>query len=209
MAVESRSLSNPLTCWSCQTVLDGAYLFCPHCHIVQAPLSLNVFERYGMLSDFDIDQKLLEETYNKVQMILHPDKFVGRTSREVLYSSQQTMEMNNAYEVLCDDVARAEALLEIKGIVSEGETVNDPEILMMSMEDRETLAETNKIDQINALAQSAKKRMKSAAQALSDLFKNDDFNAASQKTLELKYLRKFLNDIKEKKRKLRDAFANS
>ncbi len=198
MAVENLSLSS---CWSCHTPFDGVHLFCPACHIIQPTAKLSPFSRYGLIATYDIDLKALEKTYLKVQQILHPDKFVSRTDREKLYSSQQTMEMNMAYEILKDDVKRAEALLQEEGVNFEEKTIHDPHVLMMSMEDREALDEAT---ETGPLEVDAKKRYKDTVVDLKKVFEEKDLEKTIQKTLELKYLGKFLNDIKDKKRKLRE-----
>jgi len=63
-----------------------------------------------------LDKKFLELSWK-----LHPDKFVNASAAEQELSLKRSSELNDAYRVLRDPVARVEYLLRIEGTRKEGE----------------------------------------------------------------------------------------
>jgi molecular chaperone HscB len=85
----------------------------------------------------------LEQKFLKLSWKLHPDNFVNASEEEREFSLRQSSELNDAFRVLKDPVARVEYLLEIEGERKEGEKKQQapPELLEEVFELNESLDE--------------------------------------------------------------------
>jgi molecular chaperone HscB len=85
----------------------------------------------------------LEKKFLELSWKLHPDKFVNASAEEQELSLKGSSELNDAYRVLRDPVARVEYLLEIEGTRKEGEHKQQapPELLEEVFELNESLDE--------------------------------------------------------------------
>ncbi len=85
----------------------------------------------------------LEKRFLQLSWKLHPDKFVNASPAEQELSLKCSSELNDAYRVLRDPVARVEYLLELEGMRKEGEHKQQapPELLEEVFELNESLDE--------------------------------------------------------------------
>ncbi len=98
---------------------------------------------------FDLPRKLwiemgnLEKKFLQLSWKLHPDNFVNATPEEQELSLKRSSELNDAYRVLRDPVARVEYLLGIENMRKEGEHKQQapPELLEEVFELNESLDE--------------------------------------------------------------------
>src|SRR5271163_401371 len=98
---------------------------------------------------FDLPRKLwiemaqMEQKFLQLSWKLHPDNFVNAPANEQERSLKRSSEVNDAYRVLRDPVARVEYLLEIEGTRKEGEHKQQapPELLEEVFELNESLDE--------------------------------------------------------------------
>jgi molecular chaperone HscB len=90
-----------------------------------------------------IEMSALEKKFLELSWKLHPDKFVNASQQEQEASLKCSSELNDAYRVLRDPVARVEYLLEIEGMRKEGEHKQQapPELLEEVFELNESLDE--------------------------------------------------------------------
>jgi molecular chaperone HscB len=90
-----------------------------------------------------IEMSALEKKFLELSWKLHPDKFVNASQQEQEASLRRSSELNDAYRVLRDPVARVEYLLEIEGMRKEGEHKQQapPELLEEVFELNESLDE--------------------------------------------------------------------
>lgn len=202
-AEEVRGPVNP--CWSCQGPVVKGSLFCSTCKAVQPPGQLDHFARFGMPAEFDVDGAALDRRYFEGQRLLHPDRFAMRTSREKALSQRQSVCVNEAYETLKDPLKRADYLVHLRGagVLPEGCTlVNDQELLTETMELREALAEAESPEDVDALDERASNDIRACIEALSEIFRSDDLEAACRLTTRLKYLRKLLEECRHRRARL-------
>ena len=82
----------------------------------------NFYEMFELPVSYEVDLRLLNERYLKLQQQLHPDHFAGSSGAEQRLAVQYTADLNQAYSVLKSPLARAQYLLELKGIDSSGNT---------------------------------------------------------------------------------------
>ncbi|MGA2427418.1 MAG: Fe-S protein assembly co-chaperone HscB, partial [Candidatus Acidiferrum sp.] len=108
-----------------------------------APDRLDHFALFGLPRKLWIEMAPLEQKFLQLSWKLHPDNFVNASADEQERSLKRSSEVNDAYRVLRDPVARVEYLLEIEGARKEGEHKQQapPELLEEVFELNESLDE--------------------------------------------------------------------
>ena len=104
---------------------------------------LDHFHRFGLTRKLWIEMGALEQKFLQLSWKLHPDNFVNASAAEQERSLKESSQLNDAYRVLRDPVARVEYLLEIEGTRKEGEHQQHapPELLEEVFELNESLDE--------------------------------------------------------------------
>ncbi len=98
------------------------------------------FSLLGCDRSIRLDAPRLESTYHKLLLLVHPDRFAAAGAKERRMALLATAHLNKAYLVLNDEAERAAYLLELEGVVSDGEqTVSDVTFLAEQMDLREQL----------------------------------------------------------------------
>ena len=192
-------------CWSCKGPVAAGLLFCPTCEAIQPPGQADRFTRFGQPAGFDIDEAALETVYFDLQRKLHPDRFATASPKEKALSQSQAIAVNEAYETLRDPLRRAAYLLTLKGRTADVDrdaTINDPELLMESMEAREALAEAATPEEAQAIARDTAAKMDDCKSALSRAFSAGDLDEAGNLTTRLKYLAKLAGEARARRMKL-------
>lgn len=198
-ATQPRIDSGLTRCWACKGPVRAGELFCETCNAVQPPGGSDHFTRLGLDPCFDIDGKAVEQSYFRLQRLLHPDRFARRSSRERTLSQQQATSLNDAYQVLKDPLRRAEYLIHQFGRdqLPEGcNLVNDQELLIEAMEMREKLAEAETVEQVRIVTNQAHRDIDQCIGQLAAAFDNDHLEDACRLTTRLKYLRKLLDETR-------------
>jgi molecular chaperone HscB len=143
MTASTTSTNPPLVCWSCHERSLGTH-FCSSCgKLQQIPQSLDYFSIFELPKKLWIEMGSLEKKFLQLSWKLHPDNFVNASETERELSLKQSSELNDAYRVLRDPVARVEYLLGIEGMRKEGEHKQQapPELLEEVFELNESLDE--------------------------------------------------------------------
>jgi molecular chaperone HscB len=101
------------------------------------------FAVFGLPRKLWIEMSGLEQRFLQLSWRLHPDNFVNAAEKERELSLKRSSELNDAYRVLRDPVARVEYLLELEGARKEGEQKQQapPELLEEVFELNESLNE--------------------------------------------------------------------
>jgi molecular chaperone HscB len=101
------------------------------------------FSLFGLPRKLWIEMPTLEKKFLELSWKLHPDKFVNASPADQELSLKGSSELNDAYRVLRDPVARIEYLLELEGMRKEGEHKQQapPELLEEVFELNESLDE--------------------------------------------------------------------
>ncbi|TCS62170.1 Fe-S protein assembly co-chaperone HscB [Varunaivibrio sulfuroxidans] len=194
-----------VACWSCHGPLSVGVAFCPTCAAVQPPGAVDPFTRLGLPMTFDVDLVALDRVYFDWQRKLHPDRFAGRTGREKMLSQQQAVSLNEAYETIKNPLKRADCLVHLLGVdvAPEGcNLVNDPHILMETMEVREALSEAGDVAAVDAIAAKAKAETQDVLTGLSKAFAGGDIEGACSLSTRLKYLMKLKDEIRARRAQL-------
>lgn len=189
-------------CWSCHGPVGRVALFCHVCGALQPPDRSDHFRRLGLSRHFDIDDKDLQRRYIAFQQRLHPDRFARKSKKERVLAEQHTVSLNEAHEVLKDPLRRGAYLLQLAGRIApteEARTIDDPELLMETLERREALSEATSLEAVATLASAASKEEVQALEALKAAFAADDLDEATRVLTRLRYLRKFAEEARARR----------
>src|SRR6266516_2134670 len=143
MNTPSTTTNPPLVCWNCHERALGTH-FCPSCgKLLQLSQAVDYFALFEMPRKLWIEMSGLEQKFLQLSWKLHPDNFVNASDKERELSLKRSSELNDAYRVLRDPLARVEYLLEIEGQRKEGEKKQQapPELLEEVFELNESLEE--------------------------------------------------------------------
>ncbi|MEX0808691.1 MAG: Fe-S protein assembly co-chaperone HscB [Dongiaceae bacterium] len=196
------------SCWSCHGPVDPVALFCHVCGAIQPPGPADHFKRLGLTPRFDLDPAEIGRRYVAFQQRLHPDRFAGKSARERALAEQHAVSLNEAHETLKDPLRRGSYLLQLAGRTSptaENRTIDDPALLMETMERREALSEAASIDAVAVLAAAAASDESALLDALKAAFVADDLDEASDLLTRLRYLRKFAEEARARRAVLAEA----
>jgi molecular chaperone HscB len=107
------------------------------------PKQCDYFDLFEIPRKLWIEMPALEKKFLELSWKLHPDKFVNASPEEQEHSLKHSSELNDAYRVLRDPVARVEYLLALEGTRIEGEHKQQapPELLEEVFELNESLDE--------------------------------------------------------------------
>ena len=189
-------------CWSCHGPVDRQALFCHVCGALQPPGAANHFERLGLQPRFALDASDLNRRYVAFQQRLHPDRFARKSSKERALAEQHTVSLNEAFEILKDPLRRGAYLLKLAGRAAptaEAQTIDDPELLMETMERREALAEAADLETVASLAADAAGEADTCLETIAAAFAAADLDSASDRLTRLRYLRKFAEEARARR----------
>ena len=164
MSTPSAASNPPLVCWSCHERSLGTH-FCASCgKLQQIPQSLDYFALFEMPKKLWIEMGELEKKFLQLSWKLHPDKFVNASEPERALSLKHSSELNDAYRVLRDPIARVEYLLGVEGMRKEGEQKQQvpPELLEEVFELNESLDELREAKMAGGDLTALKLRLQSA-----------------------------------------------
>jgi molecular chaperone HscB len=165
------------------------------------------FATLGLSPRYAIDLGALERRYRELQRVVHPDRHGGGTPSERRLHAARTVEVNEAYRALKDDVKRAEALLSLHGVAADPNRRESPELLMEVLELREALSEARAardLPRVRKLAEGVTTREREARAQLVAAFEvlsggGGDATPAGVRAVsllgQLKYLRRFLDEV--------------
>ena len=143
---------------------------------------MNYFNIFGIPEEFDIDYIKLTTRYIELQRQHHPDR-----GGPVL-----PFDLNQAYEILKDDIARAEHLLFSKGIA------NLPGLDLFQLEffsqENEKIEDAMTLDQLKIILERHSRRFN----VLKEIISNCSLNEAAMICVEMKYTNRMIEGIKEK-----------
>lgn len=138
-------------------------------------LKQDYFKLLGVAASYNLDLNKVSSNALILQKKFHPDKFVNSSSQEKFLALQLSSQINDAIRVLNDPVLRAEYLLKINNCNKDLDTdsMADTEFLMIQMELREQLEQTNSVE-------SLEKFISDLEVKLADL--SDEFSAVYQES---------------------------
>src|ERR1700677_4523805 len=170
MTAPSTATNSPLVCWSCHERALGTH-FCASCgKLQQIPQSLDYFALFELPKKLWLEMDGLEKKFLQLSWKLHPDNFVNASETERELSLKRSSELNDAYRVLRDPVARVEYLLGVEGKRKEGEHKQQapPELLEEVFELNESLDELREAKADGGDLAALKARLEAAAKSFQE-----------------------------------------
>lgn len=137
------------------------------------PVGTDLYALLGLDERFAIELGELERNYLERSREIHPDRFVNAPASQRVNALQQAMELNNAFKTLKKPMARAEYLLQRRGVSIGDNEQLDPGFLMEMLEMREELQDARaagQSDTIRELEQAMLKRRDEAMNRVAVLF---------------------------------------
>lgn len=125
---------------------------------------VDYFSIFGLPRKLWIEMGALEQKFLQLSWKLHPDNFMNASEERRDLSLKRSSELNDAYRVLRDPVARVEYLLALEGERREGEKKQQapPELLEEVFELNESLDELREAKSAGGDLAALKARLKSA-----------------------------------------------
>jgi molecular chaperone HscB len=162
--------------------------------------SRNHFELFGLPLRYRIDAAALEHAYRALQSDVHPDRHAAADDARKRIALQASARVNEAYRTLKDPVARAEYVLEVRGVDATSETDSRLEVpfLTRQLERREAADEAVDNHDAGALAALLADVDADAAQLRTDVERaldGDDLETARSRVRELRFLSKLAEDL--------------
>ncbi|XP_065106116.1 iron-sulfur cluster co-chaperone protein HscB [Paramisgurnus dabryanus] len=186
-------------CWKCGS--SAELFFCSSCKVIQPPIdNTNYFCILNCEQKFSLDIQKLQRTFIELQRSLHPDNFSQKSSKEQEFSETQSALVNKAYRTLQKPLSRAIYMLELQGVLLEdGTDANaDPCFLREVMEVNESLAETQNQDEVDAIGQSVRGKLKDLIEQMNSSLNKGDLLTAKGLLIRMKYFTNIEEKVKKR-----------
>lgn len=193
------------TCWRCRAQVGIEAAACGACGVIQPPRPADHFARLGLPRTFALDKAALERRYFDLQRRFHPDRFTGHAAEERALALRHATALNEAYDQLKSPLRRAVYLLGLLDPAyrrDESETEKDPELLMDALERREALEDAADVLRVDSLLATARRDIEDCERRLADAFAHMRLGEADRETARFKYLSKFVEDARNRRRGL-------
>ena len=190
-------------CWYCSHPLPSRNFFCDSCGVVLPLNQTDAFVIFSLAPRFVIDEAALERQYHHFASLFHPDRYVRQSDAVRLVAEQNAATVNDAYEAIKNPLRRAILLLNREGMeisLEEEQTIDDPQLLMAAMEDREQLEAASDAQSIGALHDKNEKKITQEMEQFSGWHEKKELNHAKESLLRLRYGLRLRDAIEEKRR---------
>ena len=186
------------SCWNCKSLVGYNQFFCHKCKKIQRPNHENEFKIFGVEEKFDLNLEELEEKYLKLQRLFHPDKYSTCSDQEIKLSTLHSSLINDAYQKLCDNNARAELLLKVKGysVLLENRSFNDSDILEQIMDIQNECLEATNLESKKNVLKNLNSVILVSLNDLKSSFAEKKYEEANKINIKLSYLEKMKKNLK-------------
>ncbi|KIO78835.1 molecular chaperone Hsc20 [Pedobacter lusitanus] len=96
---------------------------------------MNYFEFYNLPVSFNLDAGLVKRQFYALSKQYHPDFYINHPVEKQDEILELSTLNNKAYQVLSDPQKRLHYILELKGVLTEGENYSLPQDFLMEMMD--------------------------------------------------------------------------
>lgn len=161
---------------------------------------VNFFKIFNIKTSFVIDNEQLDKIYIDFQGKFHPDK-------SSIDEIEKSIQVNEGYKVLSDDFLRACHLLALKGfdILNNEKVVKiKQQILLEILELQENISEIGDLKKLAELEFYLKAEIKTDIAKFVEFYNQDQFEDSAQQLIRVKYLKKSLKDLKDKKKEIKN-----
>ena len=159
----------------------------------------NYFSSFDLDPSFSIDVAVLEQRYEQLMTICHPDRFAAAPAFEQRAAAKRAADINEAFNVLKQPVSRAGHLLQLAGVdlpALERQPA-DPEFLFEQMMLRERVQEFANLNPGEAaeLTSEIKDAYVSTQGKFVTLYEAGDIAAASTAWVEFHFQQKLSDEL--------------
>jgi len=168
---------------------------------------MNYFELYGLPVTFNPDPNVIKQKFYALSKEFHPDFYINESPEKQEEVLELSTLNNKAYQVLSDPQKRLQYILDLKGLIKEGENYVLPQTFLMEMMDvNEALMELefepdpSKLLQVKLLVDDIEKDLFDELYALTAFFENLVPEAQDSALLSIKdiyYRNKYLLRIRQ------------
>ena len=163
---------------------------------------MEFFDIYEIEPSFSISENELKKKYLVLQKKFHPDRFAHSSIEEQKTALINSSLINDAYQVLKDDIRRAKYLLECNGVEITNHT--NPAFLMKQMEYEEKIEDhSNDKNQLLSIQKELQEELDQYKDNLTVDFDKKNFDRATNQINEFIFIDKLHLKIKEKINQLR------
>lgn len=99
------------------------------------PVKMNYFELYSLPISFHPDQQLVKQQFYALSKKYHPDFYINESAEKQEEVLELSTLNNKAFQVLKNQQKVLQYVLELKGVISEGENYALPQSFLMDMMD--------------------------------------------------------------------------
>lgn len=159
----------------------------------------NYFELLDIEKKYDIDLHILDRQYFSMQLKYHPDRINSNSEKQKNLAI--SIELNKAYAMLKDDLARAEYLLLLNNIVLDDLTVRQgisKEQLNVVWNELEFVETTQELTKLQSMLNNKILEKQQLTKSLTTAFQNQNMQDAVDSTIRFKYLKNLINNIQLK-----------
>ena len=158
---------------------------------------MEFFDIYEIEPSFSISENELKKRYLVLQKKFHPDRFAHSSIQEQKAALINSSLINDAYQVLKDDIRRAKYLLECNGVEITNHT--NPAFLMKQMEYEEKIEDhSNDKNQLLSIQKELQEELDQYKDNLTVDFDKKNFDRATNQINEFIFIDKLHLKIKEK-----------
>lgn len=158
---------------------------------------MEFFDIYEIEPSFSISENELKKKYLVLQKKFHPDRFAHSSIEEQKTALINSSLINDAYQVLKDDIRRAKYLLECNGVEITNHT--NPAFLMKQMEYEEKIEDhSNDKNQLLSIQKELQEELDRYKDNLTVDFDKKNFDRATNQINEFIFIDKLHLKIKEK-----------
>jgi len=168
----------------------------------------NYFEIFGLPVSYQVDLGLLSERYREMQREFHPDRYASKPAQEQRLAVQYAAVINQAFSELQSPLLRAQYLLNLSNIESEGDTqiTRDPLFLMQQIELREKLSDvaqsSDAFSMLEEVAQEAESEYEALQQIFDQQYSQSQFQEALETIAKMQFFSKLLVEIEQREHEL-------
>ena len=164
--------------------------------------SRNHFELFGLPARFRVDAAALERAYRELQSDVHPDRHAAGSDADKRLALQASARVNEAYGALQDPVARAEYLLQLRGVDVRAETDNALPVAVLTeqlerREEAEEAAEAQDEQRLAGLVDAVRADAADLETEVEAGLDAGDLERARRRVRELRFLSKLALDLDE------------
>ncbi len=189
--------SNP-PCWNCETQTDVVDFRCKVCKKIQKIGKTNPYDIFSLKKNYKIDYDELESQYFRLQNIFHPDKFINSDNNEKKISAIESSNINNAYNLLNDNVGRINLLLRSKGLKEfseDNKSFSDNVLLEEVMELQSRCLKIESDNEKKEIRLELKKKIQLLELQIDELFEKKKFSEVEKLSVKLSYFEKINKNL--------------